>query len=60
MILEFVLVFFSVIIVLCALIELRKWKLDKMVKNMSHSDQIPIFGVGHKFIGKDNEGRDAC
>lgn len=40
----------------CCLLEARKWSINKMIKNMHGPEQYPIIGVGHRFIGKDNEG----
>lgn len=41
----------------CALLELYKWRLERVMgPNMGRPVELPVLGVGHRFIGKDNEG----
>lgn len=41
----------------CIWLEYYKWKIGKLIKNMVSPKQYPIVGVGHKFIGLDNESK---
>lgn len=46
-----------VIFVICVILEIWKWHIGKNLKNMSSpKPQYPVIGIGHRFIGKNNEG----
>lgn len=44
-------------LVVCVLLELYKWRIDRVMgPDMGRPAELPVLGVGHRFIGKDNEG----
>lgn len=48
------------IVVVCVLLEVYKWRIDRVMgPEMGRPAEVPVLGVGHRFIGKDNEGLSA-
>lgn len=47
-------------VLLCVLLEVYKWRMDKVMgphMGRPSDGDVPVLGVGHRFIGKDNEGK---